>query len=234
MSTEEISQPDPAIIFQKFKQYFDEKFQAIDTPKRDVVSVRELKNKLEAKELSKPGNVAQFEFCGKLEIALDNIKSAIIARHDTDAAIDAIQKAEQLVFDRKQKIKIADASKAGWSTVNRLDQSEHLSADQQKSVKAAEEEALKDIEQRKRRKREYQHGPDYQYSANRHHFRGSCIFPPFLHNTLLIQLAWLCAGQLPIMYNTTLNQKMFVSGVLFLDVLYNQTVFHAYERSEVA
>ena len=142
MSIEEISQPDPAIFFQKFKQYFDEKFQAIDTPKRDARSVRELKNKLEAKELSKPGNVAQFEFCGKLEIALDNIKSAIIARHDTDAAIDAIQKAEQLVFDCKQKIKIADASKAGWSTVNRLDQSEHLSADQQKSVKAAEEEAL--------------------------------------------------------------------------------------------
>ena len=58
--------------------------------------MRELKNKLEAKDLTRPSNIAQFKFCGKLEIALNNIKSAIIVKHNADAAIEAIYAAEQL------------------------------------------------------------------------------------------------------------------------------------------
>ncbi|XP_071809842.1 uncharacterized protein [Asterias amurensis] len=38
----------------------------------------ELRNKLEAKEFEKPGNIEQFEFCGKIEITLEKAKLAVI------------------------------------------------------------------------------------------------------------------------------------------------------------
>ena len=176
MSQDETTQPNPELIFQKFKQYFDNKFRAIETPKQDSPSVRELKNKLEAKDLTRPGNVAQFEFCGRLEIAIDSIKAAVLVKQDSDAAIEAIHTAEQLISDRKRKIKIADASKAGWSTIAHLDKADHLTSEQQKSVKAAEEEALKELDLRKRRKRDNQHGASGPDPTDRYLFRGTCIF----------------------------------------------------------
>ena len=57
MSTEERRASDTASIFEKFKDHFDDRFNAISTPKQEYIPIRELRNKLEAKELDKPGNV---------------------------------------------------------------------------------------------------------------------------------------------------------------------------------
>ncbi|XP_038066818.1 uncharacterized protein LOC119737471 isoform X2 [Patiria miniata] len=175
MSTEEGRSSDTSLIFQKFKDYFDGRFDAISTPKQESSSIRELRNKLEAKELERPGNTEQFEFCGKLEIALDRAKLALVNNPDPDSALEILQEAEELVADRKKKIRIADGSKAGWVTVAKLDKkgSGNLSAEQQKSVKIAEEEALKDLESRKRKRRDSQyHGSDTLHTADRRLFRG--------------------------------------------------------------
>ena len=49
---------------------FDAKFSAINKTPNDSTALKELKLKLEAKDLSRPGNIAQYEFCGQLEIVL--------------------------------------------------------------------------------------------------------------------------------------------------------------------
>jgi hypothetical protein len=59
-----------AEIFDKFKDFFDAKFSAINKTPNDSTALKELKLKLEAKDLSRPGNIAQYEFCGQLEIVL--------------------------------------------------------------------------------------------------------------------------------------------------------------------
>ena len=150
MSTKPGRPSDTTLIFEKFKDYFDQRFNSITTPQNESSSLRELKNKLEARELSKAGNIAQFEFCGKIELALDKIKEAITEKSDIDSAIEVLRDAELLVAERKRKIRIADQSKAGWATVSQLDKkdTEHLTSEQLKSVRIAEEEALKQIESR--------------------------------------------------------------------------------------
>ena len=156
MSREEERATDTTLVFEKFKDYYDQRFNAIAAPKQDFSSIKQLKVKLEAKELVRPGNIAQFEFCGNLEILLDNAKLALVEKSDPEAAVAALQEAEELIADRKAKIRIADGSKAGWATVSKLDKSssEYLLAEQRKSVKVAEEEALKDLESRKRKRRD--------------------------------------------------------------------------------
>ncbi len=62
-----------------------------------------MENKLASKELSELGNVAQIEFCGKLEIALDKVKLAIISKCDTNLEIEAVQEAKDLIAKRKRK-----------------------------------------------------------------------------------------------------------------------------------
>ncbi len=60
--------PQAEVLFQKFQQYFDQKFEKIcnETRANDEASaLKELKNKIDAQELSKPGNIAQFSFCGQ-------------------------------------------------------------------------------------------------------------------------------------------------------------------------
>ena len=178
MSTEEGNASDTNLVFQKFKDYFDERFSAISKPRQETSTVKELKNKLEAKELAKPGNIGQFEFCGKLEIALDKAKLALVNNSDPESAIEALQDAEELVADRKRKIRIADGSKAGWVTVSKLDKktNAHLSPEQQKSVKIAEEEALKYLDGRKRKRRDSQYGSDSMpHPTDRRLFRGTRI-----------------------------------------------------------
>ena len=76
---------------------------------------------LEAQKLSKAGNTAQIEFCGKHEIALSNTKSAITIKKDTDSALQYTEEAEPLIAERKCKICIADSKQAGWATVAHLD-----------------------------------------------------------------------------------------------------------------
>ena len=56
-------------VFEKLKHYFDERFDAISIPITESTSIKELRNKLEAKALERPGNIEKFEFCGKIEIA---------------------------------------------------------------------------------------------------------------------------------------------------------------------
>ena len=101
----------PEPLFDKFKEYFNHKFESLQIPKEEI-GLKEIKNKLEAKELNRPGNSAQFEFCGQLEILLDKIKICLIKKGELQEAIDSIQEAEELVADRKNNIKIADSSKA--------------------------------------------------------------------------------------------------------------------------
>lgn len=107
-------------LFHIFNSYFNEKFEDLHANTADDEAVKVLKNSLEAKELSRQGNSAQFQFCGKLEIALDKIKVSLLKRGDIQEAIDAIQTAEELVAERKKKIKIADGSEADWTTVQHL------------------------------------------------------------------------------------------------------------------
>ena len=189
MSTEESRASDTSLIFQKFKDYLDCRFDAISTPKQESTSIRELKNKLEAKELERPGNVEQYRFCGKLEIVLDKAKLALGNNPDPDAILEILQEAEELVTERKKKIRIADGSKAGWVTVAKLDKkgSGNLSVEQQKSIQIAEDEALKELESRKRKRRDYQcHGTDpTPHAADRRLFRGTDILLCFLHNSSL-------------------------------------------------
>ena len=138
--------------FEKFKDYFDDTFHSILAQKSDDFALKELKNKLATKELNRPANVAQYEFCGQLEIYLDKIKVVILQSRDTEKVIKAIQQAEELVKGRKQKIKIANSSKVGWTTIQHMNKadSEDLTNDQWKRVQAAEDAALKDLESHKR------------------------------------------------------------------------------------
>ena len=171
-------------LFDKFKNYFDDKFNRISsTQKSEEDGLKELKNKLVAKDLHRPGNSAQYEFCGQLEIYLDKIKLSILKTGDTEKTIEAIQQAEDLIKDRKQKIKIADESKAGWTTVQFLEKgsANNLTSEQRKRVQTAEDAALKELEARKRPRISKQHDRDYTYtqpipnSADRSLFRGKCI-----------------------------------------------------------
>ena len=84
---------------------------------------------------------------------------AFINNSDPDSGIEALQEAEELIAERKKKIRIAVSSKAGWVTVSKLNKKgiAHLSSEQQKDVKIAEEDALKDLDSRKRKKRDLQH-----------------------------------------------------------------------------
>ena len=138
-------------------------------------TIKELRNKLQAKELGRPGNVEQFEFCGKLEILVGKSKLALTDRPDLDSAVQALDEALELIADRKRKIRIADGSKAGWATITHLNKRGNedlgISSDQLKSIKIAEEEALKEQQDRKRRR---QDGPDLvpKDSSDRRLFRG--------------------------------------------------------------
>ena len=69
--------------------------------------------------------------------------------------IDAIQEAESLVAERKRKIKIADESKAGWTTIQHMDKagSTQEVVRRKKRVQIAEEAALKEIDNKKRQRR---------------------------------------------------------------------------------
>ena len=203
-----ISSPDVALLFEKFKDYFDARFSAIDQPSSDP-DLQKLKAKLAAKELSKPGNQAQFEFCGLLEVSLGRIRAALSTTSSDSKlkALEALQEAESLLAERKKKIRIADSSKAGWSTIAHLDRNEGsgLSADQQKRVLAAEDAALQEQNTRKRLR---QDGPNDRPSVagsqalDKQLFRGpfhfhSISYPSRLPNTLIFQ--WQCADLTPMM-----------------------------------
>ena len=126
--------------------------------------------------------MAQNAFCGELEILLGRIKKSLPQKSDLQEVFDTIVEAEDLITDRKQKIKIADSSKAGWVTVQHLESGgkKDQSAEVQKKVLIAEEAALKDLEGRKRQKRsssfrQAQDGSSYKhYSAasGENNFRG--------------------------------------------------------------
>ena len=142
-----------SLIFDKFKDYFDRRFNELQTPSEDSPTIKEFRNELQAKELSRPGNVEQFEFGGKLEILVGKSKLALTDRPDLDAAVQALDEAQELIADRKRKIRIADASIAGRATIAHLNKrgNENLgiSSDQLESIKIAEQEALKEQQDRK-------------------------------------------------------------------------------------
>ena len=50
-----------------------------------------------------------------------------------EAALQAVQEGTTLIAERKQKVRIADSSKAGWGTVSHLDKTnvDKLTAEQQ-------------------------------------------------------------------------------------------------------
>ena len=76
-----------------------------------------------------------------------------IKKGDIQDAIEAIQAAEELVADRKKKIKIADSSKAGWNTVQHMEKRDSgQTSEERKRIQVAEESALKEIDARKRQK----------------------------------------------------------------------------------
>ena len=175
---ENSQQFDPQALFEKFKEYFDQKFHSLNPPEsKDSYELKELKIKLESKDFVKPGNVDQYQFCGQLELTLDRIKLALIKNADIDKAIEAIQSAEDLINERKKKIRIAENSKAGWLTVSQFvkESNSELSAEQAKKVKNAEETVLKELESRKRKRRESFDNAgkiNSMASANRSLFRG--------------------------------------------------------------
>ena len=109
---------------------------------------------------------------------MEKAKLAVINKaEDQDAAIEALLEAEELVTERKKKIRIVDGSKADWMTVSKLQKkgSAYLSADQQKSIKIAKQEALNELENRKRKRR----NPNVYTEttpADRLLFRGTHIF----------------------------------------------------------
>ena len=148
------SEHDPTLIFRKFKDYFDAKLNSISKPHNHHNAFKELELKLEAKNLTKPGNIAPYKFCGQLEIFLSKIKSAIQNEEEPGTVLQSVEGAMKLISDRKQKIRIADSSKAGWGTISQLDKTEadKLSSEQHKKVLAAEEAAFKEIERRKRQR----------------------------------------------------------------------------------
>ena len=113
---------DTNALFEKFQLYFNSKFEALSNNNKpqDDTELKVIKNKLEARELSKPGHSAQQAFCGELEILLARMKNSLLQKSDLQEVFDTIVKAEDLIIDRKQKIKIADSSKAGWVTVQHL------------------------------------------------------------------------------------------------------------------
>ena len=183
------SSPDVAVLFEKFKDYFDARFNSLDQPSSDP-DLQKLKAKLAAKELNKPGNQAQFEFCGLLEVSLGKIRAALSSTSSDSKlkAVEALQEADSLISERKKKIRIADSSNAGWSTIVQLERNEGsgLSAEQQKRVLAAEDAVLQEQNNRKRLR---QDGPTDRSSAAGHQtldkqlFRGqfffqSTSFPP--------------------------------------------------------
>ena len=45
----------------------------------------------------------------------------LLVKNDVCSTIQNVQKLEEFVAERKQKIKIADASKAGWNTAQHLE-----------------------------------------------------------------------------------------------------------------
>ena len=192
MSTDQ-SQPSvqTSLNFDKFKDYFDRSFNELQSPSEDSSTIKELRNKLQAKELSRPDNVEQFEFCGKLEILVGKSKLALTDRPDLDSAVQALDEALELIADRKRKIRIADGSKAGWATITHLNKRGNedlgISSDQLKSIKIAEEEALKEQQDRKRRR---QDGPDPvpKDSSDRRLFRGRPT-----HNSLCYFMLRHCA-----------------------------------------
>ena len=180
MSTNE-DQPalNPEKLFDKFKEYFNYKFETIATSSKDTadqVNIKELTNKLEARDLTRPGNSAQFEFCWKVEIAHDKIKAAL-EKSNIPAAIEALKGAEAIITERKKTIKIADSSKAGWATVQELDKTgKDRTPEEAKRIIVAEEAALKSIERRKKFKQSpasstYGNGTN-KSTADRFLFRG--------------------------------------------------------------
>ena len=173
------------LLFEKFQSYFDKKFDKLaNSTITDETAVKELKIKLEAKELTKPGNSAQLLFCGQLEIILDKIKVAFLQKGDTDKVVEAIHEAEDLLADRKQKIKIADSSRAGWITIQQLEKGgkRDQSSEDQKKVQIAEDAALKELEGRKKQKtsdRRQQDGVVFKNFGDRSLFRGKTLNSPF-------------------------------------------------------
>ena len=117
---------------------------------QDDTKFQQLQNELKAQKLAKQGNIAQFIFCGQLEIQSGKIKVAILQKDDIQQAIDAIQETEELVASRKQNIQIADSSKTGWMTIQHQEKAEKtgISSEDQKRVAAAEEAAEKELETR--------------------------------------------------------------------------------------
>ena len=191
MSTDQPSQPPDAtsLIFEKFKDYFDQRFKDLPRSSQESTSgIKQLQNKLEAKELARPGNSAQFEFCGNLEIILDKARTALTENSDAESALQALDEAHDLIKERKRKIRIADGSKAGWATNAHLDKKGNeklgVSAEELKGIKIAEEEALKEQHDRKRKR---QDGPDPvpKDPSDRRLFRGTDILLCFLHNSSL-------------------------------------------------
>ena len=65
----------PELLFDKFKDYFNQKFDSLANSNKqgEDSGFKDLKNKIEAKALKRSGNSAQFEFCGQLEIAHDRV-----------------------------------------------------------------------------------------------------------------------------------------------------------------
>ncbi|XP_038049633.1 uncharacterized protein LOC119723154 isoform X2 [Patiria miniata] len=164
-------------LFEKFQSYFDQKFDSISNhSKNDNASILELRNKIEAQDLKRSGNSAQYEFCGKIQILTNKIKLSLLAKDDLTSAIEAIQELEEITADRKQKIQIADSSKAGWITVQHLEKGtgKNQFPEKQKRILAAEESTLKELENRKRQKKtttDRQHKGSLS-SANHSLFRG--------------------------------------------------------------
>ena len=56
------------------------KFISNATKNEDDTRFKELQNELEVQKLSKQGNIAQFSFCGQLEIQLGKVKVAILQK----------------------------------------------------------------------------------------------------------------------------------------------------------
>ena len=73
---------DTNALFEKFQLYFNSKFEALSNNNKpqDDTELKVIKNKLEARELSKPGNSAQYAFCGELEILLGRIKKSLLQK----------------------------------------------------------------------------------------------------------------------------------------------------------
>ncbi len=91
------------IVMLSFRDYFEEKFNAIATPKQD--SIFGEGEQARVKRTLQVGQSCPIQILREAKIALDKFKLALISKCDTDLATKAVQEAKDLIAKRKRKNK---------------------------------------------------------------------------------------------------------------------------------